>query len=147
MPCDCSIAGYCKRHSLQKSADWIALCQAHPDYFALWEKGIGPGQSLPPEIRLFNERKREVELVYFRELWNELHNKINPTKTWFDKWCCKVPNKDCGCKNWLFEYIKNNPPDFDKGWYQWTVDLHNAVNIKIRKSIYENIKQNNGQST
>ncbi|TXG78466.1 hypothetical protein E6Q11_00985 [Candidatus Dojkabacteria bacterium] len=43
-PCDCPLAGYCKRHNVEKSAAWHKLCQRHQGYRAMWDAGNGPGQ-------------------------------------------------------------------------------------------------------
>ncbi len=36
--------GWCERHHVKKTADWIQLCKTRPAYFAAWEEGRGPGQ-------------------------------------------------------------------------------------------------------
>ncbi len=36
--------GWCERHRVRKTADWVRLCKTRPDYFAAWEQGKGPGQ-------------------------------------------------------------------------------------------------------
>jgi ADP-heptose:LPS heptosyltransferase len=43
-PCECTGPGYCPRHRCDKVPHWFKLCQSDPDFFALWEKGDGPGQ-------------------------------------------------------------------------------------------------------
>ena len=49
-PCECVIpnGGYCPRHSLDKPAHWVHLCQTKPKYFDAWEAGRGPGNPVPP---------------------------------------------------------------------------------------------------
>lgn len=47
MFCECKSSCFCVRHKVSKSAEWVALCKSRPDYFNLWEKGIGPGQVTP----------------------------------------------------------------------------------------------------
>lgn len=64
-----------------------------------------------------------------RLLWLELHTKEDPTPEWFETWVARVPNFDCGCRSWLREYLVTNPPRYND-WYPWTVELHNAVNVK-----------------
>jgi hypothetical protein len=45
--CECPEPGWCQRHGVQKSPHWHHLCQTHPEYFAIWEAGTGPGQAIP----------------------------------------------------------------------------------------------------
>lgn len=71
----------------------------------------------------------ESFLRYCRALWLELHTKEDPTPEWFETWIARVPNFGCGCRSWLRDYLKTNPPRYDD-WYDWTVALHNAVNLK-----------------
>jgi hypothetical protein len=42
--CQCTEAGWCERHQVQKSEHLVALCQGNESYFDAWEKGRGPGQ-------------------------------------------------------------------------------------------------------
>ena len=42
--CECSQAGWCKRHNCHKPKHFYHLCQTRSDYFKMWEKGAGPGQ-------------------------------------------------------------------------------------------------------
>ena len=42
--CECPLAGYYNRHSVQKTAHMHKLCQNHKGYFDLWEECKGPGQ-------------------------------------------------------------------------------------------------------
>ena len=49
--CVCSEAGWCERHKVRKSLTWWKLCQKRQDYFAAWERGVGPGQNLGGEKR------------------------------------------------------------------------------------------------
>ena len=44
MSCECSHAGWCARHGIEKSAHWHHLCKTREDYFLQWEEGRGPGQ-------------------------------------------------------------------------------------------------------
>ena len=43
--CTCVEPGYCDRHQCDKPAHWHSRCQTHQEYFDLWERGQGPGQS------------------------------------------------------------------------------------------------------
>jgi hypothetical protein len=44
-PCECPVAGYCKRHGVEKSAHLYKLCQSHIGYFNMWEECRGPKQN------------------------------------------------------------------------------------------------------
>jgi hypothetical protein len=48
--CQCIAAGWCDRHQCRKNDDQVKLCQTHPDQFALWEQGAGPGQVPEPSL-------------------------------------------------------------------------------------------------
>ena len=130
MRCECSIAGYCTRHAVHKSTEWVALCQSRSDYFRIWEEGRGPGQPVDPVKvkQLINSQERRINL--FHELWLAIHTKQNPTPAWFEAWCSLVPNFGCGCEAWLRNYIAVNPPMYND-WFAYSVELHNAVNAKI----------------
>ena len=42
--CQCTEAGWCERHQVQKTEHLVRLCQGNESYFDAWEKGRGPGQ-------------------------------------------------------------------------------------------------------
>lgn len=44
--CECLQPGWCERHRCHKTVHWHDLCRTRSDYFALWERGNGPGQRL-----------------------------------------------------------------------------------------------------
>jgi len=46
--CECTIpdGGWCERHKLQKSANWVHLCRTNKSYWKAWEEGGGPGRNL-----------------------------------------------------------------------------------------------------
>jgi hypothetical protein len=80
----------------------------------------------------------ERNLDVYHQLWDELHDKQDPTPEWFADWVNRVPQASCGCQRWLAEYLKTNPPRYND-WYSWTVELHNAVNVKINKPIWSGL--------
>lgn len=50
-PCECDAAGWCARHGCQKTWGLVELCRRLPDWFEIWERGRGPGQSTATETR------------------------------------------------------------------------------------------------
>lgn len=44
-PCECPVAGYCKRHGVEKSPHLHKLCKGHIGYFMMWEECRGPNQN------------------------------------------------------------------------------------------------------
>lgn len=49
-PCDCQPNSFpfaCQRHGCDKTEHWWKLCRERPEYFAIWERKLGPGQVLP----------------------------------------------------------------------------------------------------
>jgi len=49
-PCECAVAGFCKRHNCDKHPHWHNLCKTSPAYFRLWEDGRGPCRNIPPPV-------------------------------------------------------------------------------------------------
>ena len=47
-PCECSGAGWCERHKMQKVPHFAMLCRTNIQYFEQYENGIGPGQNVSP---------------------------------------------------------------------------------------------------
>ena len=87
----------------------------------------------PPKYDLVLQQ--DIKIIKFHALWNLIHDQENATPWWFKTWVEKIPQNDCGCPIWLLKYIVTNPPRYDD-WYNWTVELHNAVNIKLGKPIW-----------
>lgn len=42
--CECPLAGFCKRHGVEKSRTMHELCQTREDFFNAWEECRGPKQ-------------------------------------------------------------------------------------------------------
>jgi len=58
-PCECPLAGFCKRHNMVKGPHLHKLCETRADYFELWEEGFGPGQGSPQS---YTEKKEEEQI-------------------------------------------------------------------------------------
>jgi hypothetical protein len=67
----------------------------------------------------------------YRDHWSELHNKQDATPEWLDDWVARIP-KTCGCGESFKSILLRVPPRFED-WFAWTVDVHNAVNEKLKK--------------
>lgn len=133
--CICQVAGYCERHKVLKTEHWLQLCKTREDYRVLWEAGRGPGCEVDPAYAKARGETQERKLALCRALWLEIHTKVNPTPEWFSDWVSRVPNFGCGCRSWLVEYLKKNPPRYDD-FPGWGIELHNAVNLKKGKPIW-----------
>lgn len=79
------------------------------------------------------EAAREIFLHACRSLWFELHIVENPTPEWFRQWCAtvKILLGGCDCSDWLGVYVVTNPPRYED-FFEWSVELHNAVNLKLK---------------
>lgn len=86
----------------------------------------------------FPSRADEL-LALHHALWLELHTKQDATSEWFADWIGRLPSIGCGCLQWLRDYLKDNPPVYGEGWYEWTVRLHDAVNTKLGKPLWDRI--------
>ena len=127
--------GYCARHKIHKNTHWVRLCQTKQAYFDAWEAGRGPGQERNEATRQEQADARERQIGLYHALWQELHEKQNPTPEWFRNWVSRVPNFGCSCRSWLREYLRENPPRFDD-FYAWSVELHNSVSRKLGKLLW-----------
>jgi hypothetical protein len=62
--CECPLAGFCNRHSIDKNAHWHKLCQNHTGYFKMWEECRGPGQEgVECEKTTQEEHGKEGEVI------------------------------------------------------------------------------------
>jgi hypothetical protein len=88
------------------------------------------------------ERKQgdEVPAILLNgpRFWAELHllglrHRSGKNMTgWLNDWRDSIPFNGCPCKEHLDEWMSENPPDWNR-FFEWGIDLHNAVNIRIGK--------------
>ena len=88
------------------------------------------------------ERKQDDEvpaiLLNGPRFWAELHllglrHRSGKNMTgWFNDWRDSIPFNGCPCKEHLEKWVSENPPDWNR-FFEWGIDLHNAVNIRIGK--------------
>lgn len=65
--CDCPLAGYCKRHGVNKSPHLFHLCKTNDRYYDAWEEGRGIGQkTLAPDQRKPKRRERPEPVCLHR---------------------------------------------------------------------------------
>lgn len=75
-------------------------------------------------------------------MWDELHRRalnwnyelLKDDKQYLRGFGHRIPKFESGCKCRSFynTYLKKNPPTIEK-YFEWTVNLHNAVNKKLGK--------------
>lgn len=93
-PCKCPLAGYCKRHKMEKGEAWHKLCQRHDGYRAMWDAGNGPGQQATQSIGL----------------GDTIEKLLGPVGRWYKR----MRRGKCGCKkrkellNRLVPYRRKN---------------------------------------
>lgn len=68
-------------------------------------------------------------------LWKELHEKENPTQEWFDEWLSRLPKYGCKCAANFKAILEKNPPRFSD-WKTWCWEVHNSVNLELKKPFY-----------
>lgn len=106
------------------SIDW----QAHND----WVQRAGN------EVESKQDDEVPAILVNGPRFWAELHLlglRHRPGKNmtgWLNDWRDSIPFNGCPCKEHLDEWVSENPPDWNR-FFEWGIDLHNAVNIRIGK--------------
>ena len=69
--------------------------------------------------------------------WAELHlfalrHRGKPAQGWLDLWIDAIPFDGCPCKDHLRDFLRKNPPDWSN-FFEWSVNLHNAVNARTGK--------------
>jgi hypothetical protein len=64
-------------------------------------------------------------------LWAELHTRTDADQAFVDSVTRRLP---CGdCRRGFLWFVREYPPVFGEGWFQWAVAAHNYVNTKIGK--------------
>lgn len=48
--CPIAEGGYCERHGVNKTKEWVQLCRRKPKYWRAWEVGRGIGQMASQEL-------------------------------------------------------------------------------------------------
>lgn len=95
------------------------------------------------EVKSFPDWLENRYIPSGAEHWAELHLQRKPTREWFDSWLARIPNFGCGCTNKfkpilerfqpsISEILDSSPVNQAK-WFALTVDLHNAVNVDLKR--------------
>lgn len=64
-------------------------------------------------------------------MWRELHTKRDADQAWLDGFTARIP---CGeCRQHWFQILKDDPPVFGDGFFEWTWRAHGAVNRALGK--------------
>ena len=73
-----------------------------------------------------------------RACWTALHQCETPSEEWLAVWEETIPKYNCGggCRKFYTSWKDNNPPRFED-FFAWSVELHNAVNVKLGKPTVE----------
>ncbi len=87
------------------------------------------------QIVVNRETMEEMRLKLCRELWQELHSQQEATPEWMSDWVSRVPAFGCNCRQHLKAYLVEHPPRFDD-FAAWSVELHNAINLRLGKPIW-----------
>jgi hypothetical protein len=105
---------------------------------------LSPHPDTASQARIPIETVRRVVLeVAGRRLWAELHRwaiafKGGPHEAarWLQEFAGRVPQAGCGCRTQWDTDIDRNPPPLDQPeeLFEWTVVVHNFVNLKLGKS-------------
>lgn len=69
-----------------------------------------------------------------RKAWRTLHERRDANPEWFREWMTSIPT-GCGCGSSVAAILAEHPPNYASpaAWFEWTVDFHNAVNVKLGK--------------
>lgn len=132
MKCECTLAGFCNRHGVNKTARMIELCRSDPSYWRAWEESRGPGQVSDAPFSAQEpiatcEYNHWAPLHFFAvkhvDDWNE-----EKARDFFHHWQQGIPNTHgCSCKA-KWQALGLNP-DFasPRAFFEWTVHAHNTV--------------------
>lgn len=74
-----------------------------------------------------------------RALWKELHDKAAEDsdpyalRDWFNNWTNRIPDFGCRCRSNALALLHEMPPPFDGAFKQWTINFHDAINVRLGK--------------
>jgi hypothetical protein len=136
-PGDSPDAPYHKQHMVATAVEKL-VCEAMG---LSWEGHDKWVQNSAEEVdRNLNEEAPWLTLGGSR-FWAELHlyalrHNGKNASGWFNEWRQSIPFEGCPCEEHLVEYLADNPPDWHN-FFEWTIDLHNAVNSRIGKPLLD----------
>ena len=133
-PGDSTDAPYYDQHSVAAAVE-MRVCSAlgmdwekHNDWVGKSADEVERNLSLDrPRITLEGSRYwAELHLFALRHCSKNSH-------VWFQGWLAALPFDGCPCEKHLKEYLVENPPEWER-FFDWTVELHNAVNVRIGRA-------------
>lgn len=124
-PCECPMAGFCKRHGIEKSAHLHKLCQSHIGYFSMWEECRGPKQNPNDCIKNtgFNNAQQGIDEA-MKNAPNAQANQELPTTTEMAKNFMKA----------AASHIANGMKNASEDKIQERLSICDACEFKIRES-------------
>lgn len=125
-PCECPVAGFCKRHNVMKNATLHKLCQNNEDYREAWDKGVMPFQENRPKKKLGSKSSNTIMLP------EKPKYSIGPgtaIKAELAKWGIHPKEKKCKCNDIAAAMDELGPDALERN-----LDLYVA---KMRESFKE----------
>lgn len=132
-PGDSPEAPYYHQHLVATQIERLACQAAGID----WNEHNNWVQRAGDEVERKQEEIVPSILIDGPRFWAELHlfalrHRNKNSTGWLNDWIASIPFNGCPCKSHLEEFMQENPPDWND-FFSWTIDLHNAVNIRIGK--------------
>lgn len=122
----------------------LDLYGGKPSYGVCWNVcGNNPEKGKMPQSELIQVRVPTAEQLakaeaarneVTRDLWRKLHTTAlagNLTPEWLNTFAPRLPCGDCQ-QHWT-SLLKEIPPVFGAGSFEWSVTVHNAVNRRLGK--------------
>lgn len=150
--CECSMAGYCKRHAATKSESQFISCQNSEQYFNAWEaarksqlaRSKRPKKSERMKPRIVSGLSSNRSVPAGPELWKEAHTYRFTTKVAFDQWFaywCKRVNAipKCSCRKHFNQIVLPSLGNVigsvssQEDCFRLFFEMHNMVNLKLSK--------------
>jgi hypothetical protein len=77
----------------------------------------------------------DPRLPLFQSLWAELHTRTDADTAYIESFTRRVPCGDCRSHWKLAMWVR--PPVFGDGYFEWSVEIHNKLNIHLGKPTVE----------
>lgn len=99
--------------------------------------GPAPPPSTPP-AEVEGNPWPELAVRQARLAWARLHRRALNVHVDDGPWLTDFLNAlPCGaCRAHVWQQVLRMPPAWGQGYFRWTVDLHNAVNVRLGKPLW-----------